>query len=111
MTERYSTHDYPLVKLPHPFLTAYRVHNVGQNSPPKLALALEEQPKKGRTPPEQLHSQDLTWLDITKRSEKESPPLSNNTAWARAYRSPETTFEWQSNKTATLAQIWNVVHA
>lgn len=107
----YAPHTYPLVKLPHPFLTSYRVCAVGQSTPVKLTLALEEQPARGSPPPEPLHSLALTWLDLFSRQKEECPPPSDNTAWARAYRSPQTTFEWEGDSPATLAQIWNVVHA
>jgi hypothetical protein len=102
---------YPLVKLPHPFLTSYRVCSVGESEPAKLTLVLEDQPAKGRSPPEPLHSLSLTWRDLTSRRKEECPPLSDNSAYARAFRAPHTTFEWDGSSPATLGQIWNAVHA
>ncbi|KXG54090.1 Acyl-CoA N-acyltransferase [Penicillium griseofulvum] len=104
------SHQYPLVKLPHPFLTVYRVNTVA-GSPAKRNLTLDEQPAKGRSLPEQLHSDSLSWLDLTFLPKTEQPPISDNTPWGRARRSPQTVFEWSGNSAPSLGQIWNVVHA
>lgn len=104
--------QYPLVKLPHPFLTAYRVRTVAEaeTSPAKLSLTFHDQPPAGRSPPQPLHLDSLSWLELAPPSPKTCPPPSNNTAWARARRAPKTTFQW-TDTTPTLGQIWNVVHA
>ncbi|KAM0173923.1 hypothetical protein ACHAPF_006416 [Botrytis cinerea] len=105
-------HKYPLVKLPHPFLTTYRVDTNEETTPATHTLTLDsQQPTSGKPLPQQLHSDSLSWLDLVTRSEEECPPLSDNTAWGRACRSPQTTFEWAGNNAPTLGQIWNVVHA
>ncbi|TGO57098.1 hypothetical protein BOTNAR_0208g00100 [Botryotinia narcissicola] len=105
-------HKYPLVKLPHPFLTTYRVNTNTETTPAKHTLALDGQhPTSGKSLPQPLHSDALSWLDLVTRREDECPPLSDNTAWGRACRSPQTTFEWTGNNAPTLGQIWNVVHA
>ncbi|KAJ5884736.1 hypothetical protein N7495_009246 [Penicillium taxi] len=103
-------HSYPPIKLPHPFLTAYRVHTLTEAFPAKRALLLDNQPTTGRSLPEQLHHESLSWLDL-KTSEAELPPDNNNTAWARARRSPETVFQWTGESKPSLGQIWNVIHA
>lgn len=104
-------HSYPLVKLPHPFLTAYRVHTVEETSPAKLSLTIDSQPQDGRSPPLPLHSDSLSWLELTFPPEHECPPPSDNSAWARARRGPSTTFQWTGNSAPSLGQIWNVTHA
>ncbi|TGO15467.1 hypothetical protein BTUL_0040g00750 [Botrytis tulipae] len=105
-------HKYPLVKLPHPFLTTYRVNTNTETTPAKHTLTLDsQQPTSGKSLPQPLHSNSLSWLDLVTRREDECPPLSDNTAWGRACRSPQTTFEWTGNNAPTLGQIWNVVHA
>lgn len=97
---------YPAVKLPHPFLTVYKV----QGTPSKLSLTLHEQPENSTPLPEALHSDDLTFQDPAYPTKENSPPFNDNTPWARARRSPATKFTW--NGTApSLAQIWNIVHA
>lgn len=101
---------YPLVRLPHPFLTTYRVQRSSE-SKPKLSLILETQPTHGRAPPELLHGDDLSWLNLKFPSANERPPISKNQPWARARRAPSTTFQWSATNPPSLAQIWNVVHA
>lgn len=106
-----SPQKYPAVKLPHPFLTSYQVRCNADVTPAKFVLALEDQPPNTTSLPEPLHSESLSWRDLTSRTTEQCPPDNDNSAWARAYRSPQTTFEWPSLETPSLAQIWNVVHA
>ncbi|KAK6365513.1 hypothetical protein LTS17_011232 [Exophiala oligosperma] len=103
--------NYPPVKLPHPYLTAYRVQAIGQSTPTKLTLVQEGQPSGTKALPKPLHADTLTWTDLSFSPKSEWPPVSNNSAWARARRSPGTIFEWAESSTPTLGQIWNVVHA
>lgn len=102
---------YPLVKLPYPFLTAYQIHTVAETTPARLSLVLKEQPVEGRSFPQPLHSDSLSWLDLTIPSKDKSPPQSDNSPWARARRAPSTTFQWTGADPPTLGQVWNVVHA
>lgn len=101
---------YPPVKLPHPFLTTYRVQPITGTTPTKRKLVLENQPTDGCPLIEALHLDSLSWIDLTLPPKDQSPPESDNSAWARACRSPFTTFEWTSD-CPTLGQIWNVIHA
>ncbi|CAD6448037.1 b0573714-5316-47f4-a6c0-119f4332c85f [Sclerotinia trifoliorum] len=105
-------HKYPLVKLPHPFLTTYRVNTVAETTPARHTLTLDsQQPPAGKPLPQPLHSDSLSWLDLVSRPEAECPPPSDNTAWARACRSPQTIFQWTGTNAPILGQIWNLVHA
>ncbi|KAF7867406.1 hypothetical protein EAF04_005489 [Stromatinia cepivora] len=105
-------HKYPLVKLPHPFLTTYHVNTVAETTPARHTLTLDtQQPTAGKPLPQPLHSDSLSWLDLVSRPEAECPPPSDNTAWARACRSPQTTFQWTGNNAPALGQTWNLVHA
>ncbi|KAH0173131.1 acetyltransferase SidF, partial [Aureobasidium melanogenum] len=106
-----SPHHYPLVKLPHPFLTSYRVNVVSSNFPARRVLHLGEQPSRGKAPAEALHSDSLTWLDLHTTPKESHPPLNDNSDWARAVRGPQTTFKWPGSTAPTLGQVWNVVHA
>lgn len=104
------TINYPLVKLPHPFLTAYRVEAVSPTSPSKLRLALDHQPTNGKALSQSLHSDTLSWTDLTFSPKDQHPPANDNSPWARARRSATTTFEW-TGAAPSLAQLWNIVHA
>lgn len=105
------TNDYPLVKLPHPFLTTYRVQTVSAAGQSRLRLILDETSPRVTPLPEPLHSDSLSWFDLDKRSKGWHPPHTDNSSWARACRSPETTFEWTGNSAPSLGQIWNAIHA
>lgn len=104
-------HKYPLVKLPHPFLTAYRVRTVADTTPARHILTLDSQPATGRPLPQPLHLDSLSWLELSSTPKDECPPSSDNSPWARARRSPQTVFQWTGNSAPSLGQIWNVVHA
>ena len=106
-----SPQKYPPVKLPHPFLTSYQVKCNEDVTPAKFILTLDKQPANTTALPQALHSDDLTWRDLTSRPADKCPPGSDNGAWARAYRSPQTTFAWSNQEAPNLGQIWNVVHA
>ncbi|KAK4119472.1 mating factor A secretion protein STE6-like protein [Parathielavia appendiculata] len=104
--------NYPPVKLPHPFLTSYRVQTVAQSIPAKLVLTFDEQqPEHGRPLQEPLHIDSLFWLDLTPPPQNERPPIADNSPWARARRSPSTVFTWTGAGAPSLGPVWNVVHA
>lgn len=104
-------HTYPAVKLPHPFLTTYRVQTGADAEPPTLALTLVSQPLEGRPPPQPLHCDTLSWLELTSLPKNEWPEPSDNGPWARARRSPSTTFQWSGDSPPSLGSIWNIIHA
>lgn len=105
------SHQYPLVKLPHPFLTTYRVSTIAGTTPATCVLTLDDQPSAGRPLPHPLHCDSLSWLDLSNKPKNECPSDSDNSSWARACRSPQTTLQWTGNSAPSLGQIWNVVHA
>ncbi|KAK5051563.1 hypothetical protein LTR84_003215 [Exophiala bonariae] len=81
-------------------------------SPSQLRLVIVEHETSGRPLPEPLHSHTLSWIDLTKQKPSNGlPPQADNSAWARARRSPETVFEWTGDRAPSLGQIWNVIHA
>ncbi|KAF2021189.1 hypothetical protein BU24DRAFT_383231 [Aaosphaeria arxii CBS 175.79] len=102
---------YPPVKLPHPFLASYQVRTVKDGTPSTLSLVFDSQPSISKPLPQALHHDSLSWLELTFSPKAEHPPISDNSAWARARRSPKTSFQWSGSKSPSLGQIWNVVHA
>ncbi|KAF4547833.1 Nonribosomal peptide synthase sidD-like protein [Elsinoe fawcettii] len=101
---------YQSVRLPHPWLTRYRVEAVHESRPAQLRLSLEAQPTNGTLVPHSLHYNDLSWIDLASPSLDECLPSNDNSAWARARRSPASTFKWKGDA-PSLGQIWNIVHA
>lgn len=105
------TQNYPLIKLPHPFLTTYQVYTIGESTPTRLVLKRQDQPSKGEPLPLPLHCDSVSWLELSSKPRDECPPVADNSAWARACRSPQTVFQWTGLTAPSLGQIWNVVHA
>ena len=104
--------NYPPVKLPHPFLTSYRVRIAANTTPAKLVLTLDErQPEDGRPLKEPLHLDTLSWLDLTNPPKDACPPPHDNSPWARARRSPSTEFSWSGPAVPPMGPVWNVIHA
>lgn len=103
--------NYPLVKLPHPFLTTYRIQAVGDTTPAKLILKLDDALSNGQSLPQPLHLGSLSWIDLVSPPKEECPITSDNSPWARARRSPSTTIQWTDADPPSLGQIWNVIHA
>lgn len=102
---------YSPVKLPHPYLATYRVQVIESTTPTRLNLTFTGQPAGAKALPQPLHSDSLSWLDLTTKPKNQCPPETDNSAWARACRSPHSTFQWQGTSAPSLAQVWNVVHA
>ncbi|RFU25516.1 hypothetical protein B7463_g10824, partial [Scytalidium lignicola] len=103
--------QYPPVKLPHPFLTTYRVCTTAETIPARFVLTQDSEPASGRPLLAPLHIDSLSWLDLSFGPKDECPPGSNNSSWARARRSPQTVFQWTANSPPSLGHIWNMVHA
>ncbi|KAK0642680.1 putative lysine N-acyltransferase C17G9.06c [Lasiodiplodia hormozganensis] len=129
-----------VIKLPHPFLTAYQVQVVPGSTPRALKLVKSATQKPGKPLPEPLHSSHLTFDDLWHEPRDQLPADSDNSPWARARRSAVTAFRWNSPSTTTssspsslsddadalsppptaaaaavaaptLAQLWNAIHA
>lgn len=103
------------LRLPHPYYTTYYAVPTGTESSSSQDLQLKtdehEQLPKGAQPlAEALHNDDLRYSALTPPASNQ-PPDSNNSAWARARRSPSTTFIWTSNTVPTLGQAWLVAYA
>lgn len=111
VTNLTANHKYPPVKLPHPYLAAYQVQASADTTPTRLNLTLSGQPRGAKPLPQPLHHESLSWLDLTFKPKDQCPPESNNSAWARACRSPQSVFQWNGTNAPSLGQIWNVVHA
>ncbi|KIX01198.1 uncharacterized protein Z518_08923 [Rhinocladiella mackenziei CBS 650.93] len=113
------------IRLPHPYLTTYAVHEV--SSPQTLTsssakwLHIRHEPRvlstgmstryDGQAPPEVLHSNAVFSEPRNDKKENELPPFSNNTAWARVRRSPESKIVWNEPSAPKIAQTWLIIYS
>lgn len=112
------------LRLPHPYLTTYRIHQVDSRQAPtrygtKL-LQIKHEPRSsaktptqqdGQAPPEQLHSSVAFSNPIQDQREDQLPPESNNFFWGRVRRAPKSDFVWNEPHAPTIAQAWLIVYA
>lgn len=99
--------------LPHPYLTQYYAQLVvkGEDSASTYRICCTPHSSKKQTqnqPSFALHSSSLTFSILVKGYDIS---LDNNTSWARARRSPSTTFAWTSAEPPTVAQLWLHVYS
>ncbi|EOO02377.1 putative aerobactin siderophore biosynthesis protein iucb protein [Phaeoacremonium minimum UCRPA7] len=100
----------PFLKLPHPYLTPYLVFQSSKSHPEipeaKLfQLRVGQQDASRTTPPQPLHNEKLYFTEPQDLKSSDRPADSNNTAWARARRSPSVTILWD-DATPSLGQVW-----
>jgi hypothetical protein len=102
-----------ILKLPHPYLTAYAITNVAPKGKPisnKISLSPEDVTGKEVTPPVVLHNENLSFSDIGSPSQDTVPPTGDNSSWARARRSPHVTVSWDQDR-PTVPQVWLIAYA
>lgn len=105
----------PVLKLPHPYLTPYFITSSSKTTPPSSTKLYqlstpEHADSQAQAPLEPLHSQSLHFSEPEDLKSSELPPQSNNTAWARARRSPSSSLIWDGDAAPTLAQAWLFVY-
>ncbi|KAF4465005.1 aerobactin siderophore biosynthesis iucB [Fusarium albosuccineum] len=91
------------IRLPHPYLTTYFLE---PTAPGKQSYRLRkaDSAEDGTPFPKVLHDDGLVFTKVP-TAESDKIPDSDNTAWARARRSPVWSLAWESQK-PTLAQVW-----
>lgn len=112
------------LRLPHPYLTTYRIHEVNSSHAPtrygtKL-LQIRHEPRTsegtqtrndGQAPPEQLHSNVSFSNPVQDQRQDQLPPESNNFFWGRVRRAPKSDFVWNEPHAPTVAQAWLIIYA
>lgn len=106
----------PILRLPHPYQTPYSPAASERSTSSSSSKLYQLRPSPaadvgGRAPDEPLHSDKLYFTEPQGLRSGQRPSESNNTAWARARRSPSATIGWDGDEPPTLAQVWLVVYA
>ena len=107
------TADSLILKLPHPYLTAYVITNKASSGQPKryqIALSADHSKGNGRPTPVGLHHDGLFFTGIAFLSDSAIPPKGDNSSWARARRAPYVTISWSGTR-PSVAQLWLVAYA
>lgn len=102
-----------VLKLPHPYLTAYSILPTEQQLDGRKLLQIREQgtPSNGTALSAPLHNDQLFFANLTFLKNGQRPAESINTPWGRARRSPETVIHWTSSSAPTLGQFWLTIYA
>ncbi|KAK0615531.1 putative lysine N-acyltransferase C17G9.06c [Lasiodiplodia hormozganensis] len=102
------------LRLPHPYLTTFYAVASGKtwtdngNTP---LLRVQEEAGTAQELHDCLHDDSLLFsLPKQDTADADLPPLSNNTAWARARRSPRAVFTWDESTAPTLGQLWLAIY-
>lgn len=112
------------IRLPHPYLTTYRIHEVNNDRAPtrygtKLLQIRHEPRTSAKTPtqqdaeapPEQLHSNVCFSNPVQDQREDQLPPESNNFFWGRVRRAPKADLVWNEPVAPSMGQVWLIFYA
>ncbi|GAB0131987.1 Putative O-acetyltransferase sat14 [Epichloe bromicola] len=109
--------DETVLKLPHPYLTEYVVQKSDAPSGNQAIAAnvpfyqlRERRGSSKQQLPSALHNDRLVFSEPADLKSSELPPDSDNSAWARARRSPCSTVAWGSGESPSLAQAWLLLY-
>lgn len=99
------------VRLPEPYKTSYALQVLSvEHGLRTFQLRRAARADDGIPPPVSFDHALLKFTDLA-QSESSILPLGNNSAWARAQRSPVTNFSWDTADAPSVGQIWNVIYA
>jgi len=104
-----TTSSSVLLKLPHPYLTPYIVTK-SPSCEDSFQLTPQPSPADAKPLPTPLHNPSLSFTEPVDLKLGDRPKDSNNTAWARARRSPAVTVRWADDE-PTIGQLWLVTYA
>lgn len=98
-----------MLKLPHPYLTAYTVKKAGE-ADNQILLSRSDSSNEGISPPSQLDNASISFSDIAFLSQDAAPPKGDNSSWARTRRSPYLTVSWTGER-PSVPQLWLIAYA
>ncbi len=109
----YAASADPILKLPHPYQTAYRAvqGEPGANSFQLRQIETNASAVSRKPQAEPLHNDSLFFTGPQDLKSSDRPHESNNTPWGRARRSPSVAVSWKDEKPPTIGQIWLITYA
>ncbi|KAJ5178894.1 hypothetical protein N7492_002104 [Penicillium capsulatum] len=100
------------IRLPHPYLTTYYLEPSSKSQVGNRLLQLRKAEEGEAQPfPHALHNNRVYFGAPQPVNPEIAVPASNNTAWARAQRSPSASCVWEGASTPTVGQIWLFLYA
>lgn len=95
------------IRLPHPYLTTYNVTPSNAIIEGNASFQLRKADSgEAQAFPGVLHNENLRFTALRSVSPQNAVPASNNTAWARAQRSPSAIARWGKGPAPSVGQIW-----
>jgi hypothetical protein len=105
----YAASSEPILKLPHPYQTAYLVKKADDTNVYQLIPRDSEPGTQPLATP--LHNAAVSFSEPQDLKSSDRPTDSNNTPWARARRNPAVTVAWKSPEPPTVGQLWLITYA
>lgn len=100
------------IRLPHPYLTTYHLVPSSKVQDGNQLYRLQKSSEgEAQAFPYALHDDQLYFSAPQPVNPDSAVPTSNNTAWARARRSPSCLCTWQTSSAPTVGQIWLFLYA
>lgn len=94
------------IRLPHPYLTTYYLVPSNKTQNGNQLAQLRKADGEAQPFPHALHNDQLYFSAPQPVNPETTVPTSNNTAWARAQRSPSCVCTWEGSSAPTVGQIW-----
>jgi hypothetical protein len=95
------------IRLPHPYLTTYHLVPSSKLKDGNRLFQLHKASGGEAQPfPHELENSQLYFSAPQPVNPETAVPTSNNTAWARAQRSPASIATWETSSAPTVGQIW-----
>ncbi|KAK4241188.1 acyl-CoA N-acyltransferase [Achaetomium macrosporum] len=110
----YAASSEPILKLPHPYQTAYFVKETEADAKSSSYQLTPRDPEPGdnyKSLPFPLHNAAVSFSEPQDLKSSDRPKDSNNKPWGRARRNPAVTISWKSAEPPTVGQFWLITYA
>jgi hypothetical protein len=99
------------IRLPHPYLTTYNLAPSSTSIEGNNSFQLRKANNaEAQAFPQALHNDYLHFTALQPVSPHNAVSASNNTAWARAQRSPSAIARWENSTAPSVGQIWLYIY-